>query len=118
MKCDTLLACNMRLYHNPRCSKSRQALSILNELDCVFEEYRYLDEGIHSDDIAILCKLDGILRMNDLQPEFDFEISDENSVAELLLQHPKLLQRPILIANGKAVIGRPPEKILTLLHDS
>ena len=44
----------MRLYHNPRCSKSRQALSLMNESGFEFEEYRYLDLGIHADDLEIL----------------------------------------------------------------
>ena len=92
----------MRLYHNPRCSKSRQAVALLNDSGIDFEEYRYLDNGIAPEDLEILLTLEGSIRTDD--------IADD-----VVLDIPKLLQRPILINDGKAVIGRPPEEILTLL---
>ena len=55
----------MRLYHNPRCSKSRQAFAILSESGVVFEEYRYLELGIAEEDLEILASLDGIIRTNE-----------------------------------------------------
>ncbi|MGB1474881.1 MAG: arsenate reductase family protein [Candidatus Poseidoniaceae archaeon] len=105
----------MRLYHNPRCSKSRQARNLLTERGVDFEEYRYLDSGIHPDDLELLATLDGILRISDLDSETDVDFGDNEAVAELISVDPRLLQRPILIFNGVAVIGRPPESILTLL---
>ena len=108
----------MRLYHNPRCSKSRQALALLNERDIDFEVYLYLKVGISEDDIDLLSSLDGIIRKNDLEKDSNIDFSDNEEVSKLLKIQPKLLQRPILVLGDKAVIGRPPENILTLLHDA
>jgi len=108
----------MRLYHNPRCSKSRQALALLNERDIDFEVYLYLKLGISEDDIDLLSSLDGIIRKNELEKGSNIDFSDNEEVSKLLKTQPKLLQRPILVLGDKAVIGRPPENILTLLHDA
>ena len=105
----------MRLYHNPRCSKSRQARNLLSERGVEFEEYRYLDSGVHPDDIELLSTIDGIIRVSDLDSETFIDFGDAKAVAELISANPRILQRPILISNGVAVIGRPPENILTLL---
>ncbi len=105
----------MRLYHNPRCSKSRQALNLLTERGIDFEDYRYLDRGIHPEDVSVLSKLNGIIRIGDLEKGLEVNFDDESVVANLIQQNPKILQRPILVANGIAVIGRPPENVLTLL---
>lgn len=107
----------MRLYHNPRCSKSRQAFSLLESKGIEFEDYRYLDNGILSDDFEVLLALDGIIRTNDLEPGTLFNPQNKKELQKLLTINPKLLQRPVLIHDGKAIIGRPPEEILTLLHD-
>ena len=105
----------MRLYHNPRCSKSRQALNLLSERGIEFEEFRYLDNGVHPDDIELLSTLDGIIRLSDLDSETVIDFGDATVIAELISANPRILQRPVLISNGVAVIGRPPENILTLL---
>lgn len=105
----------MRLYHNPRCSKSRQALSLLNDREIEFEEYRYLDKGIDHNDLQILFGVQGIIRMNDLQENGIINFSNFDEFKSLLQSRPEVLQRPVLIHNGLAVIGRPPEDILTLL---
>ena len=106
----------MRLYHNPHCSKSRQAFTLLTEAGVEFEDYRYLSEGIHPDDLEILSSLQGILRRKDVVGSFDFEKLDSDAIKELLADQPKCLERPVLVFNGKAVIGRPPEKILEFLQ--
>ena len=105
----------MRLYHNPRCSKSRQAKNLLLERGIEFEDYRYLDAGLHPDDIDLLSSIDGIIRKSDLDSTTDIDFEDYKAVAELISANPRILQRPILISNGVAVIGRPPENILNLL---
>jgi len=106
----------MRLYHNPKCSKSREAVKILESKDIQVEIVNYLSEGINISDLEILIKLDGIIRTNEREfRENPVDISDFNNVRLLLQTHPKLLQRPVLISDGKAVIGRPPEEILILL---
>ena len=105
----------MRLYHNPRCSKSREARNLLDERGVDFEEYRYLEQGIHPDDVSLLSNIEGIIRVADLDSKEEVDLADPNSVSEYILENPQVLQRPILVSNGVGVIGRPPEKILTLL---
>ena len=106
----------MRLYHNPRCSKSRQAVALLSESGIAFEEYRYLDIGIAEDDLEILASIEGIIRTNEKEfKENKFDINDIEAVKKALLSTPKLLQRPVLIKSENAVIGRPPENVKSLL---
>ena len=112
------IAVNMRLYHNPRCSKSRQAFALLQRQGVDFEDYRYLEKGISPDDMDILIELSDVIRLNDIVEKSEYNLSDKNEIQRLLHAEPKALQRPILIHKGKAVIGRPPEDILTLLHES
>ncbi|MDP6869761.1 MAG: ArsC/Spx/MgsR family protein [Candidatus Poseidoniaceae archaeon] len=106
----------MRLYHNPRCSKSRQAHAILTARGIEFEDYRYLEVGISKEDIGILSNLPNVVRTNEkeFQNSKD-DLADAKIVAKLLLSTPKLLQRPILVSNHEAVIGRPPDLITKLL---
>jgi len=80
-----------------------------------FQEYRYLDEGIHPDDLEIILKLTDVIRTNDLEKGIEIDLSDYQQISQVVTSNPRVLQRPILIVDGKAVIGRPPEKILTLL---
>ena len=105
----------MRLYHNPRCSKSRQALAILVERNLEFEDYRYLEHGIAAEDIELLLGLEGLIRKQELDKSFRFDLNNHDVVRKLLQDNPKALERPILIKDGRAVIGRPPENILDLL---
>lgn len=107
----------MRLYHNPRCSKSRQALSLLMDSGYKFEEYRYLTVGIAQEDLDILSKLSGIIRRKDVQGDIDVKNLDTAGIRQLLENQPKCLERPVLIQNDKAVIGRPPEEILDFLKN-
>ena len=107
----------MRLYHNPRCSKSREAVYILQQQGVEFEDYRYLELGISPEDIVVLLELEHVIRLNDITDKSEYDLSERDELLRLLKAEPKVLQRPILIHDGNAVIGRPPEKILTLLHD-
>ncbi len=108
----------MRLYHNPRCSKSRQALKLMIESGMEFEEYRYLDNGIHTDDLLILSRLENVIRLNDLSSLDGTDLSDETQIIEILKNNPRVLQRPVLVSGKQAVIGRPPEEILILLREA
>ena len=108
----------MRLYHIPRCSKSRQALAIMNESGVDFEEYRYLDLGIASEDLELLSTLENVIRTPDIKGDKKVDLSCKSDVIGLLESNPKLLQRPILVNGGKAIIGRPPEDIITHLHEA
>lgn len=106
----------MRLYHNPRCSKSRQAVKLLTDKGVSFQEHRYLEEGIMEEDLPILASLTGIIRKQEKEfKELDFAVNSVNDVIKALQSIPKLLERPVLIKGGKAIIGRPPEEILDLI---
>ena len=108
----------MRLYHNPRCSKSRQAVALLELHEIEFEDYRYLDVGIATEDFDLLLSLEHVIRTNETEfKNSEINLQNKDEVKSLLLTTPSVLQRPILVVNGNAVIGRPVEKILTLLPD-
>ena len=108
----------MRLYHNPQCSKSRQAVALLELHEIEFEDYRYLDVGIASEDFDLLLSLENVIRTNENEfKNSKINLQNKDEVKSLLLATPSVLQRPILVVNGTAVIGRPVEKILTLLPD-
>tara|TARA_B100000459_G_C8569935_1_gene198130 strand:- start:518 stop:790 length:273 start_codon:yes stop_codon:yes gene_type:complete len=80
-----------------------------------FEEYRYLEHGVHPSDISILVELEGIIRANDLESDIQLDPTNKSQIQKLLESNPKILQRPILVSGDEAIIGRPVEKILTLL---
>ncbi|MDG1548754.1 MAG: ArsC/Spx/MgsR family protein [Candidatus Poseidoniaceae archaeon] len=106
----------MRLYHNPRCSKSRQAVKLLTDMGVSFQEHRYLDQGIMEEDLPILAALVGIIRKQEKAfKELDFAVDSVDEVITVLRSKPKLLERPVLVKDGKAIIGRPPEEILKLI---
>lgn len=105
----------MRLYHNPRCSKSRQALALLQANGTKVEIYRYLEEGIAEEDLSLLANLQGIVRKGDAGREVMASLNSVEDVEALLKHQPRLLERPVLICDGHAVIGRPPEDVLRLV---
>ncbi|MBT8146759.1 MAG: arsenate reductase (glutaredoxin) [Gammaproteobacteria bacterium] len=115
---------DVTLYHNPRCSKSRAVLALLEENDISPEIIYYLDNPPDAKQLkALLKKLDmnvrDILRRSEQEYEnlgLDDESLAEEIVLDLLIKHPKLLQRPIVVAGDQAIIGRPPENVLPLIE--
>ncbi|MFG6205707.1 arsenate reductase (glutaredoxin) [Pseudomonas retamae] len=114
---------DLTLYHNPRCSKSRGALELLEARGLTPTVVRYLETPLNAAQIkALLGKL-GIGARQLLRSGEDeykmLQLADESlSEAQLIdaiAAHPKLMERPILEVGDKAVIGRPPENILELL---
>jgi arsenate reductase len=111
------------IYHNPKCSKSRKALEIIKNKNIEPTIILYLVNKLSKTEVEnLLSKLGlsirDILRTgedefknNNLKNE---NLSDDKLI-EFLIKFPKLLQRPIIVKNSKAVIGRPPENILNLL---
>jgi arsenate reductase len=88
----------------------------LTENGVDFEEYRYLELGIAEEDLELLSTLSGIIRTNEQEFKSErFDINDIKLVKESLKNNPKLLQRPVLIKSGKAVIGRPPDDIKSII---
>ena len=113
---------NIKIYHNPRCSKSRNALALLEEQGVDAEVIKYLDTPPSRAELtAILDMLGlsakGLMRnKEDLYKELGInEIDDEDVLIGLMVANPKLIERPIVIKDGKAAIGRPIENIVALL---
>ena len=111
------------LYHNPACSKSRGAKQILAERDVDFDTVEYLktplDEAelrrildVIDDPPAELVRKDAHFRELGLSAE-NYVTAD--AVVKLLLEHPKLMQRPVVLRGDRGVIGRPSEKVEKLL---
>ena len=114
------LACErdlMRLYHNPRCSKSRQAVALLTEAGYEFETRLYLKDGIALEDLEILASVENIIRLKDVVGDVDTSMLDSNEIQTLLSNQPKALQRPVLIHNGEGILGRPPELMIKHLEN-
>jgi len=113
----------VRIYHNPRCSKSRQALALLRERGIEPEIVEYLKNPPDAAEIARLLDLlglepEGLLRKNEADYKAHFrgrELSREETIARMA-QYPKVIERPIIVVDDeRAVIGRPPERALELL---
>ncbi|MFI2810476.1 MULTISPECIES: arsenate reductase (glutaredoxin) [Microbulbifer] len=111
------------IYHNPRCSKSRQTLQLLQEKGVEPEVVLYLETPPDADTLNALLQKLGIgarqlLRTGeDAYKELglkDKELPDEKLV-KAMVEHPKLIQRPIVVKGDRAVLGRPPENVLELL---
>ena len=114
---------DLTLYHNPRCSKSRGALELLEARGLTPNVVRYLETPLNAAQIkALLGKL-GISARQLLRTGEDeykmLQLADdslsEDQLIAAIAEHPKLMERPILEVGAKAVIGRPPENILELL---
>lgn len=114
---------DLTLYHNPRCSKSRGALELLEARGLAPTIVRYLETPPDAAQLRDLLSKLGIsprqlLRTGEDEYKAlnlaDQALSDEQLIATMAA-NPKLIERPILIAGDKAVIGRPPEKILEIL---
>lgn len=113
----------VKIYHNPRCSKSREALALLVENKIKPEIVEYLQTPPSVAELReILHKLqmrprdvmrsgEGLYR--DLRLD-DLKLTDQDLIAAMV-KNPILIERPIVVVGGKAVIGRPPEKVLKLL---
>lgn len=111
-----------KLYYNPQCSKCREALALLKEQGIVMEVVEYLKTPPSKEDLETLVaqvdSLPALVRIKDekfMQDPFDVNLKED--VIANLLKHPSLMERPILQGKGKAVIGRPVEKILQFLKE-
>lgn len=110
------------IWHNPRCSKSRQALSLLEENGTETRIVKYLDTAPSADEIKAVLKKLGIsardlMRTKEaLYKELGLkEVTDENALVDAMASHPKLIERPVVIMGDKAVLGRPPEKVIEFM---
>ncbi len=111
------------MYHNPRCSKSRQTLALLEENGIAPEIVLYLDTPPKQSTLkALLEKLnisarDLLRKGEDAYKEHNLGDSGltENELIQAMVNQPKLIERPIVVRGDKAVLGRPPENVLELI---
>lgn len=115
---------SVTIWHNPRCSKSRQTLELLRERGIEPEVVEYLKTP------PTAAELDRVLRLLGLEPRqlmrtqeaaykaaaLDDRELTRAALIEAMVEHPVLIERPVVIANGKAALGRPPEKVLPILE--
>ena len=114
---------SITIYHNPKCSKSRQTLKLLEEQATGIDVIEYLKNP------PTVKKLKEILSLLKISPRelmrrkeaeykdlglYNSELSDEGLILSMV-KHPILIERPIVLANGKAALGRPPENVLNII---
>jgi len=112
----------MKIYHNPRCSKSRETLALINEAGKHVEIIEYLNNRPSKEDLVdVLQKLglkaEQIIRKGEAVYKDNFkgkELSEKKWI-EAMIRYPKLIERPIVIQGDRAVLGRPPQNVLDLL---
>jgi arsenate reductase len=114
----------VQIYHNPRCSKSRETLALLKDNGVEPDVVLYLDTPPDAATLKSLLKMlgmtsaRGLMRQKeDLYKELNLADSalSENALIEAMVAHPKLIERPIVVKNGQARIGRPPEQVLEII---
>lgn len=106
------------LYHNPRCSKSREGLALLESAGVALEVVEYLKNPPTEKELLKLLELvddpAAIVRVK--EPSYSkFDLTDKRAIARELARHPELLERPIAVKGSVAVVGRPPENFKKLL---
>ncbi len=111
-----------KIYHNPRCRKSRETLQILENHKEAIEIVHYLDTPPTQKELSEVIKLLGItpiqlIRTNESLWKEQFkgkEYSDQELI-QIMVENPKLIERPIVVKNGRAALGRPPENVKEIL---
>lgn len=113
----------VQIWHNPRCSKSREAMKLLEENGVEAEVVKYLDEELDEamiKELLLKLDIDAIDLMRTKEDKFKElmldKVGDEGVLIRAMTRFPKLIERPIVIKGNKAVIGRPPEKIVEFLN--
>ncbi len=112
----------IKIWHNNRCGKSREAKAILEEKNLEFEVFEYLKDDFSKEELLrVLAQLKisdvkDMLRHTEIEYKtLNIENKSQNEILDLLVLNPKLIERPIIIKDNKAVIARPMENLLKLL---
>ncbi|WP_020042984.1 arsenate reductase (glutaredoxin) [Salipiger mucosus] len=112
----------MILWHNPRCSKSRQALALLEEAGVTPQIRRYLEDAPTLDELRAAQAALGLPAIEIMRPkEAAFremglsKDADDETLLRAMAEQPKLIERPVAFAGDRAVIGRPPQRVRDLL---
>ena len=115
---------NIKIYHNPRCSKSRQVLQIIKDHGVEPQVIEYLKEPLGKDELIGIAKSLGV-RPKEFVRKNEAEFKDNNladivekdsALFEAMAKFPKIMERPIIISELGAVIGRPPENVLKVIE--
>lgn len=117
-----ILKIMIKIYHNPRCGKSREGLDLVEKSGKEFEIVKYLTDVPSREELQSILKKLGITPIELVRQKEELwvknfkgkEWSDEE-IINIMIENPILIERPIVINGNKAVIGRPPEKILDIL---
>ena len=112
----------MKIYHNPRCSKSRQTLEILIKKNADFEIVEYLKDKLSITDLEeIIAKLEintiELVRKNESvwKEKFKGRNLNNKEIIQAMIDNPKIIERPIVVNRNKAILGRPPENVLKII---
>lgn len=112
----------IKIYHNPRCKKSREGLKVLEESGQKFKIVEYLKTTLSFNELKSIINLLDItpielIRKNEAiwKDHYKGKILGDDEIIYLMIEHPKLIERPIVINKQKAIIGRPPEDIKQVL---
>ncbi|MCE6963486.1 arsenate reductase (glutaredoxin) [Enterobacter sp. MW07] len=114
----------VKIYHNPRCSKSRETLSLLQSNGIEPDVVLYLETPPDADTIKALLQMLGMGSARELMRQKEelyksLNLADshlsEATLIQAMVENPKLIERPIVVVNGKARIGRPPEQVLDIV---
>jgi len=115
----------VRIYHNPRCSKSRQTMALLEQRNITPAVIEYLKTPPSKSELKQILKLLN-LKARDLLRKKEAQYSklgldnpdlQEDQILDMMIKHPKLIERPIVVSSKGAAIGRPPENVLEILGD-
>ncbi len=114
---------SVKIYHNPRCSKSRQTLQLLKDNNIEPEVVKYLETPPTKEELEKILDLLGmepreLMRRREKEYKelgLDAPNLSRDQLIQAMVEHPRLIERPIVIKDGKAALGRPPEKVLELL---
>ncbi len=118
------MSATVTIYHNPRCSKSRETLALLEQQGITPQVVLYLETPPDEAQLSRLLQQLGLSsarelmrRKEDLYRELNLADTrlSETQLLQAMVAHPKLIERPIVVANGQARIGRPPEQVLEIV---
>ena len=115
-----------KIYHNPRCSKSRQTLSLLRENGVEPEVVEYLKTPLQKKELQMISNAVGLRPASFVRKnENDYKengiveyLDDDEKIFQYIVKYPKIMERPIVVSNGIGVIGRPPSNVLVLINQS
>ena len=114
----------MKIYHNPRCSKSRETLNIILENNIKPIIHLYLDNPLSIEEIKHILKLidaspEKIIRKNEeIYKKLNLKNANEATLIKMIHKNPILLERPIVISKNQAILGRPPENVRQLITNN